>query len=44
MIEIITGDGTSLDLKPNEEFEVTLEQPLLSEDHIHLISANRKKP
>lgn len=34
MIEIITGDGTSLDLKPNEEFEVTLEQPLLSEDHI----------
>ena len=34
MIEIILEDGTSLDLKKDWEFEITLEQPMLDDSHI----------
>ena len=34
MIEIFTKDGTSLDLSPDDEFEVEYESPLFADDHI----------
>ncbi len=34
MIEIILEDGTSLDLKKDWEFEITLEQPMLEDSHV----------
>lgn len=34
MIEIITVDGQSLDLSPGCEFEIEMEQPMLSSDHV----------
>lgn len=34
MIEIITKDGISLDLSPDDEFEVEYESPLFADDHI----------
>lgn len=34
MIEIITKDGTSLDLSPDDEFDIEYESPLFSDDRI----------
>lgn len=34
MIEIITGDGISLDIDPSTEFEIEIENPMLSDSHI----------
>lgn len=34
MIEIITKEGIALDLDPSVEFEIEIENPMLSDDHI----------
>lgn len=34
MIEIITADGTSLDLCPDDEFQIEYENPMFADDHI----------
>lgn len=34
MVEIITKDGISLDLDPSAEFEIEMENPMLSDSHI----------
>ena len=41
MIEIILEDGTSLALKKDWEFEITLEQPMLDDSHIPIPYSTR---